>query len=45
MNQLSNNHTDISIFHLNIRSLNKYSTELVNLLSEIKISFEFVSMK
>ena len=44
INKLNKNHIDISIFHLNIRSLNKHSAELVNLLSEIKISFDCICL-
>ena len=46
INKLNKNHIDISIFHLNIRSLNKHSAELVNLLSEIKyLLIAFVSVR
>ena len=44
INKLNNNDIDISIFHLNIRSLDKHSAELVNLLSEIKISFDCICL-
>ena len=44
INKLNNNDIDISIFHLNIRSLNKHSAELVNSLSEIKIPFDCICL-
>ena len=45
INQISNvAKADLSIFHLNIRSLNKHADDLVNLLSSLKISFDCVCL-
>ncbi len=34
----------LSVFHLNIRSLNKHSTELISLLSALKIDFDCICL-
>ena len=45
INQISNvAKADLSIFHLNIRSLNKHADDLVNLLSSLKISLDCVCL-
>ena len=45
VNEINNfRDNNLSIFHLNIRSLNKHSTELVSLLSELKLTFDCISL-
>ena len=36
--------TDLSVFHLNIRSLNKHADELINFLSEIQVNFDCICL-
>ena len=44
LNKISTELPTLSIFHLNIRSLNKHATELVSLLSSMKLSFDVICL-
>ena len=43
-NLVNNREPKLSVFHLNIRSLNKHSSELVNLLSNLKLNFDCICL-
>ena len=44
LNKPSDDIPAFSVFHLNVRSLNKHANELVSLLSSIKISFDIICL-